>query len=373
MNSVNLWTVFLIFIFDLSKCFCEWTRSDDITANKVHCNSTVLVHKVHFVWTITNMDFLKVGGENVVDSPKFSSPTNPKIKWLLRFTPRPKDFDLQLHMVSECEEKTVLAKARVAMLDDDGNVICCGEKELGPFQDSLTTDFRKGWICIHRKIRKMNLLCNVLKIQCNITFSEPNATLVKHEHNALFDQFNAPSELKRDLGYLLKNYTYSDVVVLVNDKSFPAHKAILAVRSNILAGMLQATERTPEHKHRIIIRDLKEEVVNEMLRYIYVGECQNLERLAKELLVAACKYELEGLKRICVQALSQALTVDNVSEILIFADNWNVAELKAKTVRFVASRYTEISNTDGWKTVINSSPHLVHEVCQEIATNQNSS
>ena len=44
------------------------------------------------------------------------------------------------------------------------------------------------------------------------------------------------------------------------------------------------------------IADLDNEVVRELLRYVYTGEAPNLDQMADRLLAAADKYDIEPLK-----------------------------------------------------------------------------
>ena len=48
--------------------------------------------------------------------------------------------------------------------------------------------------------------------------------------------------------------------------------------------------------NRVIINDLEPEAVMEMVRFMYKGRVQNLERVNQALLVAADKYNIEDLK-----------------------------------------------------------------------------
>ncbi|KAL5510523.1 hypothetical protein EMCRGX_G006083 [Ephydatia muelleri] len=58
---------------------------------------------------------------------------------------------------------------------------------------------------------------------------------------------------------------------------------------------------------------LDQEVMQEMLTYIYTGKAPNLKKMADSLLSAADKYALDRLKVMCEEALCANLNIENVS------------------------------------------------------------
>lgn len=115
-----------------------------------------------------------------------------------------------------------------------------------------------------------------------------------------------------------------------------------------------------ERKHnRVDITDVDNEVLREMLRFIYTGKALNLEKMADDLLAAADKvstiirtrctprtfeycanqrffqYALERLKVMCEEALCTNLSIENAAEILILADLHSADQLKAQAIDFI--------------------------------------
>lgn len=81
--------------------------------------------------------------------------------------------------------------------------------------------------------------------------------------------------------------------------------------------------------------DLK--VMQEVLRYISSGIVENIEVVGRDLLAAANKYELDGLKALCEDALIKGLNVGNVGEMLILADRHQADALKAGAMKFLSN------------------------------------
>eukprot|EP00731_Ephydatia_muelleri_P032681 Em0024g225a len=90
--------------------------------------------------------------------------------------------------------------------------------------------------------------------------------------------------LSSDLACLLEDGQFSDVMLAVEYHEFKAHKAVLA-------GLLYSVphEMEESRKNRVEISDLDQEVMQEMLAYIYTGKALNLRRWADSLLSAADK------------------------------------------------------------------------------------
>jgi len=69
---------------------------------------------------------------------------------------------------------------------------------------------------------------------------------------------------------------------------FEAHKAVLAARSPVFAAMFEH-EMEERKKNRVEITDVDVEVLREMLRFIYTGKSNALDKMADDLLAAADK------------------------------------------------------------------------------------
>ena len=102
-------------------------------------------------------------------------------------------------------------------------------------------------------------------------------------------QFKVPDcRLSDDMGQLFESQRFSDVTLSVGGREFQAHKALLAARSPVFAAMFE--HEMEERKHnRVDITDVDHEVLREMLRFIYTGKTNNLEKMADDLLAAADK------------------------------------------------------------------------------------
>ena len=61
----------------------------------------------------------------------------------------------------------------------------------------------------------------------------------------------------------------------------------------------------------------------------------------------------------CQDTLCANLTVENAANILMLADMHNAEELKTAAIDFVNFRPYEVMETDAWKGMLSSRPHLI--------------
>ena len=97
------------------------------------------------------------------------------------------------------------------------------------------------------------------------------------------------------------------------------------------------------------INDIADDICEEMLRFIYCREVENLESNALDLLYAADKYAIEDLKLLCIQALIETFTFDTAAEMLIRANIYNSKLLKDNLLLFIKTYSREVFATEQWK------------------------
>lgn len=172
-----------------------------------------------------------------------------------------------------------------------------------------------------------------------------------------------------DFESLLENKEYCDVTLVANGKKFRAHKAILAARSIVFSAMFKH-DMKERNENLVEIGDVDHEVLKELLRYIYVGRVENAE-LVKDLLVAANKYALLGLKDICAEHLCRMINSDNASELLALADLNDAKSLQVKAENFIVTHAKDIIHTPGFKSLGNAHPRIMMELFRKLTLKSN--
>ena len=127
--------------------------------------------------------------------------------------------------------------------------------------------------------------------------------------------------------------TFSDMQFIVDEEVFHVHKIILSIRSEVFAAMF-AHDMKENNENKVKIENIDSRVFQEVLRYMYTGKVSDIDIIVKDLLVAADKYMLQELKKICEDHFKK--TDKNIFEYRIIADTFNLRNLKKKIIMFIA-------------------------------------
>lgn len=179
----------------------------------------------------------------------------------------------------------------------------------------------------------------------------------------------AENKIFQDYGAILKNQLFTDIILTTHGEVFPAHKNILAARSPVFAV-------TEGETNCVEIKDIDGEILENILLYVYTGRCESSIKLADRLLVAAEKYDLQMLKKMCEDELIENLLIENLSidnalATLIFADMNCATVLKSETITFIVVNFIELMNTEEWKNFNQSNYQLLKEICEVLSSRTN--
>ncbi|XP_041989771.1 ARM REPEAT PROTEIN INTERACTING WITH ABF2-like isoform X2 [Salvia splendens] len=90
------------------------------------------------------------------------------------------------------------------------------------------------------------------------------------------------------------------------------------------------------------IPNIRWDVFELMMRYIYTGSVDvNLE-IAQDLLRAADQYLLEGLKRLCEYAIAQDISVENVSLMFELSEAFSASNLRDACILYILDKYSKL-------------------------------
>jgi len=166
-------------------------------------------------------------------------------------------------------------------------------------------------------------------------------------------------QLVHDFESAIFSNAYSDVTVKCCGKVFNCHKIILTSRSLVFQKMFESNMK--ENESGVIeINDMKLEVFEDLLKYIYTGKAPNVDSHVEELFAASDQYQVEKLKQLCEDKLCFSLDIANCVQLLVLGDMHHAPYLKASALKFVSKniRTLELS----WKRHLQSYPNLMFEV-----------
>ncbi|XP_061392386.1 speckle-type POZ protein-like B [Musca vetustissima] len=137
-----------------------------------------------------------------------------------------------------------------------------------------------------------------------------------------------------DFANILASEEFCDVTLVAQDRTeFKAHKVVLCARSDVFRAMFR-NDLQEKKTGSITIDDMDSDVLKKLLNYIYTDE-EIPKEMAADLFVAANKYALVDLQKICEDMLIEVMSVDTVADILLLGDRHSSERLKSKAVQFV--------------------------------------
>ncbi|XP_030486794.2 ARM REPEAT PROTEIN INTERACTING WITH ABF2 [Cannabis sativa] len=140
----------------------------------------------------------------------------------------------------------------------------------------------------------------------------------------------------------VNNPTLSDVTFLVEGKRFYAHRICLLASSDTFRAMFDGGYRERD-ANDIDIPNIKWDVFELMMRFIYTGSVHVDLDIAQDVLRAADQYLLDGLKRLCEYTIAQDISVDNVSLMYDLSEAFNASSLKQACILFILAQYDKLS------------------------------
>ncbi|KAF7830897.1 BTB/POZ domain-containing protein [Senna tora] len=134
-----------------------------------------------------------------------------------------------------------------------------------------------------------------------------------------------------------------------NGPPIAAHKALLATRSEIFKNMLESDECIKAEANKsITIPEMGREEVECLLEFLYDGKLspEKLEKHVYALSLAADKYDIAYLGKVCEKYMVTSLSIGNALDVLEIADTCHNAELKESTMKFLVHNIGDVVLSD---------------------------
>jgi speckle-type POZ protein len=160
---------------------------------------------------------------------------------------------------------------------------------------------------------------------------------------------------------------FADVVIKTKDeKEIKAHNFFLS-SSDDFDAMLNKHDTKEAQQKVIEVTDIDHDVLFEMIRFLYCDEAPMIKEMALDLLVAADKYNVQGLINECVMFLLQNVNTENYSQILVTADQLRIECLKDEAIDYIIENREEILPSETWKKIKKENVQLAMEVIEKLS------
>jgi speckle-type POZ protein len=201
------------------------------------------------------------------------------------------------------------------------------------------------------------------------------------------------SDIGQHLDYLLQNKVGADVTFEVSGETFSAHRCVLAARSTVFRAQLFGPMKEGTTASVIQIKDMEAKVFKTLLNFIYTGSCLDMEEDTSQvveegkeeeaveyvmwlhnLFVAADRYDLQRLKLLCEEHLSEHIGVTSVASTLALAEQHHSHRLREACLKFIQvqspSCLEKVMATDGWEHITTTYPSVLNNLIAKLASNQ---
>ncbi|XP_062857396.1 ankyrin repeat and BTB/POZ domain-containing protein 2 [Trichomycterus rosablanca] len=179
------------------------------------------------------------------------------------------------------------------------------------------------------------LMFNILKSCKNEAIMQQIGSIFGHCYGPA--PIPAISEIKTTLSaqldpHFLNNQEMSDVTFLVEGKPFYAHRVLLMTASERFKSLLgSSSSDSSQHCKEIEISDVKYNIFQVMMSYLYSGGTEILKLDVSELLEllsVATLFQLSGLQRHCEQLCARNIDPDNALSVYSTAKAHGAVELR---------------------------------------------
>jgi speckle-type POZ protein len=291
-------------------------------------------------------------GQRLV-SPLFSPQETPNSKWKLQVADKTTQIEINAFNYNsagsnvKCLEPALM---KMSILNKRG------KKVLQIITTSVTFNYSKeDLLKCQQADGSLTFYCKILTHVTTLASTHPRPAGVA---------INSPDELSTQLGELFDKMPSSDVNFNIGGREFPAHKLILAARSEVFDAMFKH-QMKENSTNQIKIEDIDPEVFQELLRFIYTGRVSTatMEAMAVGLFVAADKYLLSGLKNECENYLIHDMSPDNCIELLLNSNLMNSSEqLKNEAAKSFRRFPLQVMATRQWETLEKENPAALVDI-----------
>ncbi|KAK1661458.1 hypothetical protein QYE76_049617 [Lolium multiflorum] len=244
-----------------------------------------------------------------------------------------------------------------------------------------------------------------LTIECTIAVLEEYSPKAAVETRNYFVSVVPPPTIAQDLHKLLlvnesksgsgsshyeerrRHCMQPDVTFVVEETEIQAHKLVLAMRSPVFA----AEFRWHTNGTLLSIDDMSASTFRAMLRFIYTDELpikasndtshsvskekyasRRREAMARDLLVASDRYDLERLRIMCQNILLESIDASTVMEtLLLVRGRCTCCQLEDSCIEYIASDpevYAVVRATEEYQELKKSCSPLIIEIMERVAT-----
>ncbi|KAH7510950.1 hypothetical protein FEM48_Zijuj03G0114300 [Ziziphus jujuba var. spinosa] len=133
-----------------------------------------------------------------------------------------------------------------------------------------------------------------------------------------------------------------------------------AIRSEVFRNMLDSDECKAPAADSITLTELTHEELESLLEFLYNGSLaeEKMNKHAYPLSLAADKYQIPYLQKLCERHMLKSLSSSNALDVLEIAETCSNQALKETTLKFIVNNLEEIVFSTAFDVFALKNPHL---------------
>ncbi|CAL8087128.1 unnamed protein product [Orchesella dallaii] len=162
---------------------------------------------------------------------------------------------------------------------------------------------------------------------------------------------------------LMKDDKYTDLTVKSGDEEFQIHRVIAAYSSPVLATMVFNKTYLKSESLIDFGEDIGSDVVEELIRYMYIGKVEDIEEIADRLIVASTTYGFPALKRQCESSLIKQVKTENAFSMYALGAEVGSMRLKRRAFNIMKENKSKIvAQSEEFRKLSVHHPDVMYEL-----------
>ena len=157
---------------------------------------------------------------------------------------------------------------------------------------------------------------------------------------------------------------FVDVKILCNGQTFNCHKVVLSCQSEVFKTMIKNKTLTEKKTGTMKIEenDISSDIMEQLLYFLYHDKVKDAKMINPDLLIAADKYNIQGLLDECCKYFESKLSLKNALDILVLAETTNQKNLFDAASRFVGKNLGKLDKSSAYQEMVNENPKMFTRV-----------
>jgi len=164
----------------------------------------------------------------------------------------------------------------------------------------------------------------------------------------ILDYMQEPTEKIDIVSWMFSTKKFYDFKIICSNKIFECHKVVISCQSDVFDAMFTNMNMTEGNSGEVKVDDIKADVMETMIYFMYNQKVLDAKQINEELLLAADKYNIANLVKLCCEQLKAKISLENALDILLTADLTNQEEPLKATSEFMRKNSGKLVKTSLW-------------------------